>query len=131
MMTRAWTAAAWIAVCFVAVGIGIGGLRSQAKRPMTFEDLMAMKRVSDPQISPSGKWVMFSVTDVSLEREYQGESSCGWWGWRNRQLQITPLRCGMTKGRACGMTKMRSGRLRLGMGRRTGGSRRMRKYGVD
>ena len=34
---------------------------------MTFADLMAMKRVSDPQISPSGKWVMFSVTDVSLE----------------------------------------------------------------
>jgi len=29
---------------------------------------MAMKRVSDPQISPSGKWVMFSVTDVSLEK---------------------------------------------------------------
>ncbi len=25
-----------------------------------------MKRVSDPQISPSGKWVLFSVTDVSL-----------------------------------------------------------------
>ncbi len=34
---------------------------------MTFKDLMAMKRVSDPQISSSGKWVMFSVTDVSLE----------------------------------------------------------------
>ena len=33
---------------------------------MTFEDLMAMKRVSDPQVSPSGKWVLFSVTDVSL-----------------------------------------------------------------
>ncbi len=28
---------------------------------------MAMKRVSDPQVSPSGKWVMFSVTEVSLE----------------------------------------------------------------
>ena len=27
-----------------------------------------MKRVSDPQISPSGKWVMFSVTDVALEK---------------------------------------------------------------
>jgi hypothetical protein len=27
---------------------------------MTFADLMAIKRVSDPQISPSGKWVMFS-----------------------------------------------------------------------
>jgi dipeptidyl aminopeptidase/acylaminoacyl peptidase len=39
-----------------------------AKRAMTFADLMAMKRVSDPQISPSGKWVMFSVTDVDLEK---------------------------------------------------------------
>lgn len=33
---------------------------------MTFEDLQRMKRVSDPQISASGKWVLFSVTDVSL-----------------------------------------------------------------
>lgn len=36
------------------------------KRPMTFADLQAMRRVSDPQISPSGKWVLFSVVDVSL-----------------------------------------------------------------
>src|ERR1700759_4073558 len=42
--------------------------QNTAKRPMTFADLQAMKRVSDPQISPSGKWVMFSVTDVSLEK---------------------------------------------------------------
>jgi dipeptidyl aminopeptidase/acylaminoacyl peptidase len=39
-----------------------------AKRPMTFADLMAMKRVSDPQVSVSGRWVLFSVTDVSLEK---------------------------------------------------------------
>ena len=39
-----------------------------AKRPMTFADLMAMKRVSDPQISPSGKWVLFSVMEVNLEK---------------------------------------------------------------
>lgn len=41
---------------------------SAGTRPMTFADLMAMKRVSDPQISPSGKWVMFSVMEVSLEK---------------------------------------------------------------
>ena len=35
---------------------------------MTFEDLQAMKRVSDPQVSPSGKWVLFSVMDVDLAR---------------------------------------------------------------
>src|ERR1700754_2977023 len=38
------------------------------RRPMTFADLQRMKRVSDPQISASGKWVMFSVTDVDLEK---------------------------------------------------------------
>jgi dipeptidyl aminopeptidase/acylaminoacyl peptidase len=42
-------------------------LAGQTKRPFTFEDLMALKRVSDPQPSPDGKWVLFSVTDVSLE----------------------------------------------------------------
>jgi dipeptidyl aminopeptidase/acylaminoacyl peptidase len=47
---------------------GVAGAQSAAKRPMTFADLQAMKRVSDPQISPSGKWVLFSVTDVSLEK---------------------------------------------------------------
>jgi dipeptidyl aminopeptidase/acylaminoacyl peptidase len=46
----------------------VAGQTVAAKRPMTFADLMAMKRVSDPQISPSGKWVMFSVTEVSLEK---------------------------------------------------------------
>ena len=53
-----------------AVGAANGQVAGQtaAKRPMTFADLMAMKRVSDPQISPSGKWVMFSVMDVSLEK---------------------------------------------------------------
>ena len=39
-----------------------------AKRAMSFADLMAMRRVSDPQVSVSGKWVLFSVTDVSLEK---------------------------------------------------------------
>ncbi len=42
--------------------------QTAAKRPMTFADLQAIKRISDPQISPSGKWVLFSVTDVSLEK---------------------------------------------------------------
>ncbi len=33
---------------------------------MTFADLQAIKRISDPRISPSGKWVMFSAVDVDL-----------------------------------------------------------------
>ncbi len=75
-----------LGVCAAMVGGGVGGLAQTAEsgsksadvghavttsagaRPMTFADLMAMKRVSDPQISPSGKWVMFSVMEVSLEK---------------------------------------------------------------
>ncbi len=41
---------------------------AQAKHPFTFEDMMKLKRVGDPQVSPDGKWVIFSVVDVSLEK---------------------------------------------------------------
>jgi dipeptidyl aminopeptidase/acylaminoacyl peptidase len=36
------------------------------RRPMTFIDLQRMKRLSDPQISTSSTWVMFSSVDVDL-----------------------------------------------------------------
>jgi len=39
----------------------------QAKHPFTFEEMMKLKRVGDPQVSPDGKWVLFSVVDVDLE----------------------------------------------------------------
>jgi Tol biopolymer transport system component len=39
---------------------------SQAKHPFTFEDMMALKRVGAPQVSPDGKWVLFSAVDVDL-----------------------------------------------------------------
>ena len=39
---------------------------SQTKHPFTFEDMMKLKRVGDPQVSPDGKWVIFSVVDVDL-----------------------------------------------------------------
>jgi dipeptidyl aminopeptidase/acylaminoacyl peptidase len=34
------------------------------KRPMTFDDLMAFKRVADPQISPDGTYVVYQLTEV-------------------------------------------------------------------
>ncbi len=42
-------------------------LLAQAKHPFTFDDMMKLKRVGDPQVSPDGKWVIFSVVDVDLE----------------------------------------------------------------
>ncbi|MGA8214702.1 MAG: S9 family peptidase, partial [Candidatus Sulfotelmatobacter sp.] len=40
---------------------------AQAKHPFTFEDMMKLKRVGEPEISPDGKWVIFNVVDVDLE----------------------------------------------------------------
>ena len=40
---------------------------AQAKHPFTFEDMIKLKRVGEPEVSPDGKWVIFSVVDVNLE----------------------------------------------------------------
>src|ERR1044072_490699 len=34
---------------------------------LTIEDMLAMQRVSDPQVSPDGKWVAFSVRDTDYD----------------------------------------------------------------
>jgi acylaminoacyl-peptidase len=45
-------------------------LAAQVRRPMTFDDFAAMKAVSDPQISPDGRTMLFAVrtTDVDANR---------------------------------------------------------------
>jgi dipeptidyl aminopeptidase/acylaminoacyl peptidase len=38
------------------------------KRPMTFEDLMKMKRLGETAVSPDGKWLAYGVTTVNLDQ---------------------------------------------------------------
>ena len=38
------------------------------KRPFTFEEMIKIRRVSDPQLSPNGRWVAFTVTVAELEK---------------------------------------------------------------
>src|SRR5438876_11018873 len=40
---------------------------SAQKRAITFDDFIALKSVSDPQLSPDGKWVAYTVTEYSLK----------------------------------------------------------------
>ena len=44
--------------------------QGRVQRPMTFEDFAAVKNVGDPQVSPDGKWVLYSLrtTDVGANR---------------------------------------------------------------
>jgi dipeptidyl aminopeptidase/acylaminoacyl peptidase len=41
---------------------------AQSKRAMTLGDLFRFQRVSDPQVSPDGKWVAYVVTSADLEK---------------------------------------------------------------
>jgi dipeptidyl aminopeptidase/acylaminoacyl peptidase len=52
-----------LAFCFLTLDFSF----AQAKHPFTFEDMMKLKRVGEPEVSPDGKWVIFSVVDVDLD----------------------------------------------------------------
>ncbi len=41
---------------------------AQSRRPMQFDDLMKMRRLGDIDVSPDGRWVLFSATDVDLDK---------------------------------------------------------------
>jgi len=57
---------------FAAAGLIAVSLPAQGRvqRPMTFEDFAAVRNVGDPQISPNGAWVLYSVrtTDVNANK---------------------------------------------------------------
>ena len=70
-----WIAAAVLASLTVGAQISAQGQSganhestSAGKRPMTFEDMMKMRRLGDLTVSPDGKWVLFSAMDVDLEK---------------------------------------------------------------
>ena len=52
----------------VAILFAANVFAQNAKHPFTFEDMMKLKRVDEPVPSPDGKWVVFSATDVDLEK---------------------------------------------------------------
>jgi len=56
-------------MCVVAVLALCGAARAQqiAKHPITFADLERIERVSEPQISPDGKWVAYKVVLPDFE----------------------------------------------------------------
>jgi dipeptidyl aminopeptidase/acylaminoacyl peptidase len=61
-----------IVIASFALAVSLGAqpapntVTTGAKRPFTFEDMMALKRVSEPVPSPDGKWVVFAAVDVDL-----------------------------------------------------------------
>jgi dipeptidyl aminopeptidase/acylaminoacyl peptidase len=68
------------------------GAQEKQTRPMQVEDLFRFKRVADPQISPDGKWVVYSVTTIDDPKN--NKSSSNLWlassdGKHRKQLTTT------------------------------------------
>jgi dipeptidyl aminopeptidase/acylaminoacyl peptidase len=57
----------FLALFALTLSVGVAGALAQQKRVMTFEDILALKSVSDAQVSPDGKWVAYVVTSVDMK----------------------------------------------------------------
>ncbi len=57
-----------VATASVAARIAAG--QTAEKRAITFKDLISLHRVSEPQISPDGKWIAYSVATPDLEANH-------------------------------------------------------------
>ena len=68
----------------------------RGQKPFTFEDMMSLKRIGGPVISPDGKWVLFSAVDVDLNENK-----------RTSHLWVVPVAGGIARqlpGAAAGET---------------------------
>jgi len=55
---------------------------AQEKRAMTFEDVLAVKSVSDVQVSPDGKWIAYVVTSADMKEDANDLAWNGLLQWR-------------------------------------------------
>ena len=60
---------AFLAVFGLALGSVAPGLAQDGKRNLTVDDLFQIKDVGDPQVSPDGKWVAYTVTSTLFKEE--------------------------------------------------------------
>lgn len=51
----------------LSILLALSTASAQQKRAMTFEDVLAIKGVTDAQISPDGKWIAYTVSSVDMK----------------------------------------------------------------
>jgi dipeptidyl aminopeptidase/acylaminoacyl peptidase len=47
----------------------VSSVSAQSRRPLAVDDYFALKRVSDPRISPDGRWVAYTVSTTTLAED--------------------------------------------------------------
>src|SRR5215467_2173776 len=61
-----------IGACMMVSGFAIAA--QEAKHAIAFDDMIKMHRVSEPQISPDGKWVAYSLATPDMEANRNGSN---------------------------------------------------------
>lgn len=70
--------------------VSLTGIRAQNRNPITHESLWAMKRVSAPQTSPDGRWVVFAMQEPAYdEKDVQSDLWLAPTDGRSKPYKIT------------------------------------------
>lgn len=79
-------------VLIPAIASAQAGSAPSAKRPIALDDLFKIKGVGDPQRSPDGKWVAYTVGTVDLEKDKRDTDlwMVGWEGGEEIRLTSSP-----------------------------------------
>ena len=71
MFIRLAISAALASCCLIPPSTAAEKAGAMEKRPVALDDLLALRKVSDPQISPDGAWVAYTVRACDVERDKQ------------------------------------------------------------
>ena len=79
-------------IALVALCACIPSVLAQGKRPLQINDLYNLKEVRDPQRSPDGKWVAYTVTRAikTTDKNDTDVWMASWDGQQNIQLTFSP-----------------------------------------
>src|SRR6185503_7984106 len=53
-----------LTIIFLLAITSVVAKEQQPARPFTIDDLLKVRRVSDPQLSPDGKWIAYTIADT-------------------------------------------------------------------
>src|SRR5450759_266907 len=79
-------------VTFALVAVASSGAQNATKRPLRSADLLALRTVSDPQLSPEGDWIAYSVTTIDTVKDKSDTDvwMTNWLGTQTIRLTYSP-----------------------------------------
>lgn len=81
-----------VSALLISIFVAAVPAAAQGKRPIALDDLARFRSVGDPQVSPDGKWVAYTVGTVDAEKDRRDSNlwMISWDGSQQIQLTATP-----------------------------------------